>query len=301
MHQKPLKLASLFLLVGLTLTSPVLAKEARQSDVLPASGNAPKAFTLSAYSNPIAMLSPLPLLSIQSYRMAPGDTLTNIARDHGISVDTILSYNRILSPRYLRAGQELNLPNTDGYLIAIPTPTPVALVAARYRIRPDSLVFANLNNLKDGMVSGDVFLPGAVLEPAELRLAMGDVLCWPTINARISSRFGKREDPVTGAPSNHKGMDIAARYGAPVFAALDGVVTETGRDELLGKYIKISHGNGVRTTYGHLSLIQIKQGQKVSRGQAIGKVGSTGYSTGPHLHFVVYRNNKLVNPLLMTN
>ncbi len=290
MSPKHLSASLFFLLACLTLNQNAMAGAYRR---IPERNVIPSA-SLSTFT-------PLTLLTVQSYHLKPGDTLTLIAREHGISVDTILSFNHILAPRYLRAGQEIAIPNMDGYLMPVPQATAVATVAARYQVRPDCLLFANLNTIKNGLISGEVFLPGAILDSAELRQAMGDVLCWPTINARISSRFGKREDPFTGAPSTHKGMDIAAKYGAPVFAALDGSVSETGVDSLLGKYIKINHGNGVRTTYGHLSLIQVKRGQTVERGQGIGKVGSTGYSTGPHLHFVVYRNNKLVNPLLMTN
>jgi murein DD-endopeptidase MepM/ murein hydrolase activator NlpD len=77
------------------------------------------------------------------------------------------------------------------------------------------------------------------------------------------------------------------------------VVIATGTDPVLGKYIRMNLGKGVTTVYGHLSVIRVKYGQKVVRGQYIGKVGSTGHSTGPHLHFVVYKNGRLINPLMI--
>ncbi|MEW5763114.1 MAG: M23 family metallopeptidase [Bacillota bacterium] len=119
---------------------------------------------------------------------------------------------------------------------------------------------------------------------------------WPA-SGRISSGFGDRRSPFGGGRGEfHDGLDIAAPYGAPVRAAGAGVVTATGYLAGYGRSITVSHGYGLTTRYCHLSAILVKPGQKVVRGQVIGKVGDSGRSTGPHLHFMVFENGTPVNP-----
>jgi murein DD-endopeptidase MepM/ murein hydrolase activator NlpD len=112
----------------------------------------------------------------------------------------------------------------------------------------------------------------------------------------ISSGFGTRMDPFTGHKGVHEGVDIAARFGSPVFAMAEGVVTLANDKGGYGFTVEVTHESGLVTRYGHLSEIVAKQGDKVTRGQVIAKVGSTGRSTGPHLHFEVLRQNHPTNP-----
>lgn len=109
--------------------------------------------------------------------------------------------------------------------------------------------------------------------------------------------FGMKNDPFTGYKRFHWGIDIANRTGTPIYAAADGIVKTTGRGEDLGKYIVLNHGFGYMTKYGHLNEIKVKRGQKIRRGDVIGLMGSTGYSTGPHLHYEVIKNSKKIDPL----
>ncbi|MBN2227546.1 MAG: M23 family metallopeptidase [candidate division Zixibacteria bacterium] len=109
--------------------------------------------------------------------------------------------------------------------------------------------------------------------------------------------YGMKSDPFTGYQRFHAGIDIANKIGTPIYAAADGVVRYTGKMGDLGKLIDVDHGYGYRTRYGHLSNIKVKKGQKVRRGDLIGLMGSTGYSTGSHLHYEVLINGKQVNPL----
>ncbi|MGM9583786.1 MAG: peptidoglycan DD-metalloendopeptidase family protein [Phascolarctobacterium sp.] len=120
---------------------------------------------------------------------------------------------------------------------------------------------------------------------------------WPVDGGYISSDFGGRANPFDGYSSDyHPGIDIAANYGTPVYASASGYVQRAGWYGGYGKYIKISHDYGYATAYGHLSSIEIDSGDYVNKGQLIGYVGSTGYSTGPHLHFEVLLYGKQVNP-----
>jgi len=140
------------------------------------------------------------------------------------------------------------------------------------------------------------------LDAVEKQLqAQGDRLAaTPTIAPVIgvlTDGFGRRRDPFTGRPAYHRGIDISARRGTPVMAPADGVVTFTGRQRGFGREVRVSHGFGVVTVYGHLSAIGVKPGELVHRGDIIGKVGSTGRSTGPHLHYEVHVDGAAVNPL----
>lgn len=112
----------------------------------------------------------------------------------------------------------------------------------------------------------------------------------------MTSGFGKRTSPFTGHLTMHRGLDIAARHGTPIVAPSNGVVSYEGFDRALGKVVKLNHGYGYKTLYGHLSKTIVKVGQKIKRGSIIGYVGNTGRSTGPHLHYSVYVNNVPVNP-----
>jgi murein DD-endopeptidase MepM/ murein hydrolase activator NlpD len=108
--------------------------------------------------------------------------------------------------------------------------------------------------------------------------------------------FGYRKSPFTGKKEFHQGLDISARKGSPVIAPADGFVSFAGHSSSFGNYITISHGYGYKTRYGHLSKILVKKGQAVKRGEQIALIGSTGRSTGPHLHYEVHRNNVPVDP-----
>ena len=120
---------------------------------------------------------------------------------------------------------------------------------------------------------------------------------WPCpSSSRITSGFGGRESPTEGASSNHQGIDIGAPTGSNIVAAADGTVTISTYSYSAGNYIMINHGGGVSTVYMHCSQLLVSAGDTVKQGQVIAKVGSTGYSTGPHLHFGVRLNGSYVNP-----
>jgi len=119
---------------------------------------------------------------------------------------------------------------------------------------------------------------------------------WPIKEGWVTSNFGKRVSPFTGGVMMHNGLDIASPRGTPVISPADGVVTRVDSDPSFGRMIVINHSYGKTTWYGHLEKQIVKIGQEVSRGEIIGFVGSTGRSTGPHLHYEVRINNQPTNP-----
>ena len=118
----------------------------------------------------------------------------------------------------------------------------------------------------------------------------------PCPGGYISSGFGYRTQPIAGASTNHKGIDFAAATGTPIYAAAAGTVISAGYAGNAGNLLVISHGNGLLTYYMHCNAIYVSAGQKVSKGQNVAAVGTTGNSTGPHLHFQVMLNGTPVNP-----
>jgi murein DD-endopeptidase MepM/ murein hydrolase activator NlpD len=119
---------------------------------------------------------------------------------------------------------------------------------------------------------------------------------WPTESQVVTSSFGYRRDPITLTPSFHSGIDIGAGENEPAYATADGKVISTGTDPARGNHIIIGHANDLRTLYMHLNKILVNEGDPVGKGQTIGLVGSTGRSTGPHLHYQVLKNGVSVDP-----
>lgn len=121
------------------------------------------------------------------------------------------------------------------------------------------------------------------------------------VNGRITSGYGARRHPILGYVRMHAGIDFAAGWGAPIYAATDGRVTFAGWHGGHGNYVRLDHGGGIATGYGHMSRIAVAPGVSVRRGQVIGYVGSTGLSTGPHLHYEMYRGGQTINPMSLTS
>jgi len=174
-------------------------------------------------------------------------------------------------------------------------------IALMYAVDPEEILQANRIHRKWGVIPGMyLFMPGA--KPRHLTESMHREysrrsLFRSPLSGRYSSFFGKRIHPILGFSKNHNGVDIAAKHGAWVGAAASGTVIYAGWGGAIGQYIKIDHHNGYQTVYGHLSKIRVRQGQKVRGGQLIGNVGSTGRSTGPHLHFTIYDRGQVRNPM----
>ncbi len=130
---------------------------------------------------------------------------------------------------------------------------------------------------------------------------VGGNMMWPlpAANNVVTSKYGMRTHPVTGVYKLHTGVDLRASKGTKIYAANSGTVTTAGYNTAYGYYVVINHGGGVATLYAHMSKMAVSKGQKVTQGTIIGYVGSTGYSTGPHLHFEVIKNGDYTNPISM--
>lgn len=120
---------------------------------------------------------------------------------------------------------------------------------------------------------------------------------FPTVTTRITSTFGYRKDPFTRRSAYHRGIDFPGDVNDPIYATAGGKVSRTGYDRAMGNYIFIKHGNGLETVYMHMKKSLVKVGQQVEKGEEIGKLGSTGRSTGPHLHYEVRKQGTPINPI----
>ena len=229
------------------------------------------------------------------YQVGRGDTVSNIAASFDISPDTIFSANKITSARGLQPGQLLKIPNQSGIVYEAASGEDVDAIARKYGISADRMIEANglLSRVFDS--SKVIYLPDAHLPSAVSREIAGDLFRWP-VRGVITSWYSWRRDPFTGVSSFHNGLDIGVPLRTPVGAAMEGIVAETGYSSTMGRYIIISHPGGWKTMYGHLDSISVQAGTYVARGARIGYSGNTGYSTGPHLHFTVYKNGRLTNP-----
>ena len=239
-------------------------------------------------------------VTFQTYKVRSGDTISGIAIKFGLrNISTLISVNDIGNVRQLAAGQKLKIPSVDGIVYTVKSGDSLNSISDKYGIKLDALL--DVNDLtKETLTAGQqLFIPGVGLDASTLRNAMGELFTMPiSAKFRWSSPYGYRADPFTGVKTFHTGTDMACPTGTPIQAAMSGRIMKVGNmHRIYGNYVIIDHGNGYQTLYAHMSKVLVAKGQWVSQGTRIGLVGSTGYSTGPHLHFTVYKNGKLVDPM----
>ena len=252
--------------------------------------------------------APVQRTEIVYYTIQNGDTVSAIARRFGISVNTILWSNNLTAYSLLRPGNNLAILPYSGVMYTVRSGDTVSRIAKQYGISDDKILSAN--NLTDGLKAGQkIILPGAQkLATAVARsssvsglsvisnlikqpgaTAGTGKMVWPTVGHRITQYFSWR----------HNGVDIGNKVGTPIYAADGGVViiSKGGWNGGYGNTIVIDHGGGKKTRYGHASKLFVKVGDRVEKGENIAAMGSTGRSTGPHLHFEVLVNGGRTNPL----
>jgi murein DD-endopeptidase MepM/ murein hydrolase activator NlpD len=189
----------------------------------------------------------------------------------------------------------LRVPNQDGIFYTVKSGDTLETIAGQYKSDPKTIELAN-ELFSDKVHPRTVlFIPGARLDWVNLQEINGDLFMWP-VPGYITSAYGYRRSPFTGLRQFHSGLDIGSPAGTPIRAAMSGRVSVVGWDDTFGNYVVVSHHSGYRTLYGHLSVVRVKSGAYVGAGERLGDVGSTGLSTGPHLHFTVYKNGITVNP-----
>ena len=238
-------------------------------------------------------------VSYQNYTVRNGDTISGITYKFGLTnISTLIAVNDIGNVRQLRAGQKLKVPSVDGLIHTVAASETLDGLSVRYKVAVEDILDANDLDTASLLKGQQLFIPGAKMDATSLQRAMGELFIWPLSgNYRITSRFGRRLDPFTGVPSSHTGIDLAIVQGTPIKAAMSGKIAVVGYTNVYGNYVIIDHENGYQTLYAHLQKpAPVRKGQRVAQGTQIGAVGNTGYSTGPHLHFTVYKNGKLVDP-----
>lgn len=232
----------------------------------------------------------------QTYQVQSGDTLLGIAKYFNLSMDAIIALNGIKRARSLRSGTVLKIPNMDGIPYTVKREDTLSKISKTWGIPMEAILDAN-DLTSDVITPGSqLFIPGARLSSLEVKQVIGNLFVYP-LKGRLTSSFGWRNDPFTGVRRFHGAIDIAQDVGAPVGASMDGKVSFTGYNSIYGNYIILNHDGGYQTMYAHLSKISVKKGDRVVQKQQIGSVGNTGYSTGPHLHFAIFKNGRSMNPL----
>ncbi|MGO8692939.1 MAG: peptidoglycan DD-metalloendopeptidase family protein [Rectinemataceae bacterium] len=231
-----------------------------------------------------------------TYQVQKGDTTSQIAEQYNVTLDTVISCNDIKQARGLRPGQVLRIPSMAGILYTAKAGDTAQSVAEANKISADRVIEIN-GLMTESLEAGKVyFLPDARLASFKLREISGDLFHWPA-RGWITSYYGWRNDPFTDMRSFHNGLDIGVDVGTPIQAAMDGIVADTGYSSISGNYVLIAHHGGWSSFYCHLSRILVGGGERVRVGDRIGLSGNTGYTTGPHVHFSVFKDGRSVNPL----
>ena len=271
-------------------------------------------------------------IKTKSYVVAQGDSLWSIANSQNVELDTLVGSNSFKTSARLRPGVVLRIPNQDGIFYVMKNGETIDSVSKRYGVSMNKIRQVNADLDVASLKTGDeVFLPGArpaglvelkdvkiaevkkptptkpnkpTVKPTPAKPTKGEIAVrkakggfkWP-IMGRINSPFGWRTHPITKRKDFHTGIDIKAARNDPINAAGSGKVVYSGWMGGYGKVLVIEHSNGQSTLYAHCSTLLAGKGASVSSGQLVARIGTTGRSTGPHLHFEVRNGNSPVNPI----
>ena len=231
--------------------------------------------------------------SFQIYTVKRGDTLSGIAQKLSVSANSILDLNPTINPNKLWIGQRLKIVEPDGIFQSVDKGQALWYIAAEYFTTIKNILkYNHLKNPNMIFPGEKFFIPTFIICKTSKRKTG---VIWPVFGY-ITSPYGWRINPLTHKKEFHPGIDIGAPEGTPIFAAISGVVTYAGWDDGYGKMVQIFNGH-LLTRYGHMSRIDCYTGEHVQQGELIGRIGSTGLSTGPHLHFEIRINGIPYNPL----
>lgn len=229
-----------------------------------------------------------------NYEVQPGDVLSSIAADFGLTVQTLISANNIKNINALSPGMELKIPAVDGILYKVKAGDTVSTLARKYQAESEKIISFNSLPLSGDLKIGDeIIIPDGV---APKQSARTQVATKNLSNLRFSA-LPRIENyfmtPATCVITQlfhvRNGIDCANKKGTPIYASAAGTVNLVQySNKGYGNMVRITHSNGTETLYGHFGKIFVKTGDTVSQGQPIGEMGNTGYSTGPHIHFEIH-------------
>jgi murein DD-endopeptidase MepM/ murein hydrolase activator NlpD len=238
------------------------------------------------------------------YEVKQGDTISGIASKYSVSSGSIIAFNNITEAWNIRTGSMLKIPNMDGIPYTVAKNDNLSKIAIKLGVPQNAILDAN--NLTSDTIKPDevLFIPGAKMSASDFdrayrKDAIRKMMIFP-VSGKLSSGYGWREDPVKPVPGEkrfHRGVDFIGKAGDPIKAAMKGTVQHIDNNPNLGNFIILKHDDGYQTLYAHLSAFTVKVGEAVKQGQEIGKIGNTGYSTGPHLHLEAFRNGNRIDPL----
>ncbi|AGT27704.1 LysM peptidoglycan-binding domain-containing M23 family metallopeptidase [Borrelia miyamotoi] len=242
-------------------------------------------------------------LFIYLYRVRESDTFFKIVNKVNGWQAGISTINLLNSP-FLKAGKEILIPSKKGLFIlnskehrfnSLLLATRDLTKAEKIKVKRDNKVyeFYFFDSIKQPKLS--------FLSSTEILFFLNADFIFPLKKFIISSDFGFRADPFTGMGSFHTGIDLSASINSLVFCTSYGVVIEVGYNDIYGNFVLIEHKNSIKSLYGHLNSYIVKKGDILRTGDIIGKVGQTGRSTGPHLHFEILKKNLPVNPIKILN
>jgi len=231
--------------------------------------------------------------NIAEYTVQPGDSLSFIARDYGVSIESIMWANGLRDSNSIREGNILKIPPISGVIHTVKSGETIGAIAKKYGADAENIIAYNSLS-QDGklQINDELIIPDGKIATAGTRYTPAAISFahLPNLDnyfAHPTNGIGRISQWIHG----RNGIDIAAPYGTAVYAAADGTVVAAranGWNGGFGLYIKINHPNDTDTLYAHLSKVLVVSGQTVQKGQKIGQMGSTGHSTGSHLHFEVH-------------
>jgi len=266
--------------------------------------SAPTTLTLVRNAVPHTTIPDRPRLNVITYTVQAGDTVLAIAEEFGLEADTIMWASGRLEdhPDLLNVGQVLTILPVDGIYHTVQKGDTPESIAKKYKVDGEVITKCEYNSLEEPyeLTPGQKLIVPGGKKPYVPRVVHAYSGKPPVSAAKGTGIFGW---PVSGVITQkfwarHKAIDIGAPTGRPVVAADSGYVVTSGWSKYgYGNYVVIDHGNGFQTLYAHLSVILVEVGQSVGKGTRIGSVGSTGRSTGPHLHFEIRYKGVQRNPL----
>ncbi|TDT68600.1 murein DD-endopeptidase MepM/ murein hydrolase activator NlpD [Hypnocyclicus thermotrophus] len=236
-------------------------------------------------------------IKVTYYTVQKGDSLYKISSKLGIDMNYLIANNPTVKNGIIRIGQKLKIVNDNNIEYIVQSGDSLFKIAKKYNVKMDDIISKNDLDTTNLIVGDKLIIENPDLSFINKTINQGPNFKWPIRYLGVTSPYGKRFHPVLKRNIFHAGVDLRARVGTNLYAPEDGTVKTAGWLGGYGKIIIIKHSNGYETRMAHLNNIYVKVGQKVTKGQLIGKTGQTGRVTGPHLHFEIRKNGKTLNPM----